>query len=371
MIKNFSVIRQRLQQCQEKDARCLKSPTMFTVDGVDFHMRLWPDGMNEDRKGTVCIFLWRPLNPTIRNKVFLARFAVSIIADGQTKETSETSGQKEFFQLKADAGLGCVYGWDTIEGLLRNDALTLRINAEFCGGIHHSGIVAKPDKVQSSLAGDYRSLMETGIGSDVILKFSGGERRAHKLILQCRSPVFRRMFEHAMQETETGTVEITDADAESLDSFLLYLYTDEFPKTEIAGETLKLAKKYEVAGLVEVCSQTILSGLTVNNAAETLLLADTYGLTAVKEAAIDFMSRDHETIQAIQDTEAFDRLSKELVMKLFTALAKPKRKRTASLEFPDGSDWSKLTASQLRRACAERSLHQGGAKASLVERLNA
>merc|ERR1712032_889993 len=108
---------------------------------------------------------------------------------------------------------------------------------------------------------------------------------------------------------------------------------------------------------------------SVTNAAETLLLADRYDLTTVKEATINFMSRDRMTIQAIQDTEAFDELSKELVMELFAALAGTKRKRTASLEFPDGSDWSKLSLNQLRRACVERSLPKIGAKASLVERL--
>lgn len=365
MIKQFSVIRQRLQQCEDWD-RCLKSPTMFTVNGMDFSVRLFPDGETDEEKGFVCIYLWLG-SPTNKNQVCSVRCAARIM---QNSREVYAFPAKEVEELPPGLGTGWFKRWESMQNFLQNDTLTVHIKAEIFGSIQHSGIVANHGEVQSSLAADYRSLMQTGMGSDVILKFSGGERRAHKLILQCRSPVFRCMFEHDMQEMETGTVEIIDAEAESLDSFLLYLYTDEFPKAEIAGETLKLAKKYEVAALVEFCSQKIVSGLTVKNAAETLLLADAYDLTAVKEATINFISHDRNTIQTIQDTEAFSRLSKELVMELFGALAGTKRKRITSLEFPDGSDGSKLTVSQLRRACAERSLPEDGTKALLVRRLN-
>jgi len=363
VIKHFSVIREQLQQREGWD-RCLKSPTMFTVNGIDFNVRLLPDGKTDEQKGKVWMYFWAGSSIN-KNQVVSVRSTLSVMHDILPRRILEHLKH----DLKPDSGFGANLRWEEVKSYLQHDTLTVHVKAEFFGGIQHSGIVASRGEVKSSLAADYRSLMETGMGSDVILKFLGGERRAHKIILQCRSPVFRCMFGHAMQEMETGTVEITDAEAESLDSFLLYLYTDECPKAEIAGETLKLAKKYEVAALVEFCSQQIVSGLTVNNAVETLLLADKYDLTTVKEATINFISRDRITIQAIQDTEAFSELSKELVMELFAALAGTKRKRTASLEFPDGSDWSNLSVIQLRRACVERSLPKVGAKASLVERL--
>merc|ERR1712032_141006 len=51
------------------------------------------------------------------------------------------------------------------------------------------------------------------------------------------------------------------------------------------------------------------------------------------------------------------------------AVVNPKRARTASKMFQEGTDWSKLTVPDLKQACRERSLAVFGVKADLVARL--
>lgn len=75
---------------------------------------------------------------------------------------------------------------------------------------------------------------------------------------------------------------------------------------------LALAHTYEVLALCDTCSSRLIGYLCVENAAEILQSAHLYGLTTLKDAAINYMFRDPVTTKAVQDTEAFDALAHDL-----------------------------------------------------------
>ena len=97
---------------------------------------------------------------------------------------------------------------------------------------------------------------------------------AHKVILAARSPVFARMFERDMQESQTNRIEINDVRPEVLKQMLVYIYTDGVPKIkEMADDLLYVAGKYQLDNIKAACEQHLSYSLQISNAAHTVQLA--------------------------------------------------------------------------------------------------
>merc|ERR1739848_742458 len=178
------------------------------------------------------------------------------------------------------------------------------------------------------------------------------------------------MFEQDMEEARTNCIQIPDADTATMNDFLRFIYSGQIQTKdrcmyEICSALLPLAKKYEVKSLIDLCSSQLLQHITEVNAADVLCLADMLGVFPLKKFALRFITQSNDTLLAVQDTDGFDKLDKSLVREILFATAShcagsAKHAREEELEFPDGSHWERLGASQLRRACSERSLANDG-----------
>jgi len=76
---------------------------------------------------------------------------------------------------------------------------------------------------------------------------------AHRSLLSARSPVFAAMFASGMKEAETGQIRIEDVDHETFKHFLKFLYTGMFGPSSMDRELFKIADKYRVETLMELC----------------------------------------------------------------------------------------------------------------------
>lgn len=147
------------------------------------------------------------------------------------------------------------------------------------------------------------------------------------------------------------------------------------------GRLLCAADKYCVDDLAELCSQRMLSRLSVWNAATMLGFAVLTGQRTLQHDIMDFITVHPSFHQAVMNTPGFDdldhNLQNELTQRLLKQLwpAKGVKRRSEEearpQEFPDGHDWNRLSCAQLRRACAERGLPTGGGHAALVGLLGA
>ena len=198
---------------------------------------------------------------------------------------------------------------------------------------------------------NFSSLLDAG-HFDVTLVAGEKEFRAHKLILSGRSPVFTQMFEHEMKEKSTNTVEIDDIEPEILEEMITYIYTGHTPllntpktKTKVitapkeatndtsntatqgttseaepasteakesdskvakdsaseavspppadpceeAKKLLYAADKYQIEGLVKCCEKVLYKNLSVQNAVETVILADKHNATQLRRICISFI----------------------------------------------------------------------------------
>ena len=121
---------------------------------------------------------------------------------------------------------------------------------------------------------------------------------AHKYVLATSSPVFHRMFYGSLPET-SSVVHLTDADKESLDAFLRYLYTDETPDSpDLTLKVMHLAHKYMITALVEECVKIVKKKMTAQNACLML----TYGMLIEQQSLIEssWQVVDSETREVIK-----------------------------------------------------------------------
>ncbi|GFS53209.1 TD and POZ domain-containing protein 3 [Nephila pilipes] len=146
--------------------------------------------------------------------------------------------------------------------------------------------------------------------TDVELLVDGRIIRAHKFILQSRSPVFRKMFEHDTTEKECGSVEVTDVAFIPLQALVQYLYTGEVQKLpfEDLCDLYAAADKYEVCALQQACSETLLSSINRETVCRILVLSDLHNDTVLREHAVMYVLCNFPTIRETADWESTVRM---------------------------------------------------------------
>ncbi|XP_022425347.1 speckle-type POZ protein-like isoform X5 [Phocoena sinus] len=142
------------------------------------------------------------------------------------------------------------------------------------------------------LADDLGNLWENTRFTDCSFFVRGQEFKAHKSVLAARSPVFNAMFEHEMEESKKNRVEINDVDPEVFKEMMRFIYTGKAPNLDkMADNLLAAADKYALERLKVMCEEALCSNLSVENVADTLVLADLHSAEQLKAQAIDFINR--------------------------------------------------------------------------------
>ncbi|KOB61024.1 Roadkill [Operophtera brumata] len=154
------------------------------------------------------------------------------------------------------------------------------------------------------LSVDFGNLLTDDSFSDVTIKSAEGiEFKAHKNVLAVRSKVLRAHFEHSTKENITNVVE-TLWDTEVLRDVLTFVYTDKVPRVDDAPEKLLVAADYyQLDRLKSVCEEALSNRLTVENAIDTLQLAEQYSLNALIQSTLNFIK--NEPFKLIKETQGW------------------------------------------------------------------
>ncbi|EDL38714.1 mCG1041469 [Mus musculus] len=143
------------------------------------------------------------------------------------------------------------------------------------------------------LTDDLGELWENSLFTDCCLLVASHEFKAHKAILEARSPVFRAMFEHEMEERLANPTEIHDLDPKVFKEMMGFVYTGKVPHLQshyMATDVLTAADKYGLEGLKVLCEDALCRNLSVENAAHTLILADLHNIQQLKNEALYFIA---------------------------------------------------------------------------------
>ncbi|KAJ6644143.1 Speckle-type POZ protein [Pseudolycoriella hygida] len=180
--------------------------------------------------------------------------------------------------------IGCI-------NLIYNNRLNLQCDIQLFDLLNpNDEFEAKLKVPKSTFLDDFNNILNTGDFTDVTVTCKGQRFNAHKAILAARSPVFAAMFRSEMKEVESGLIDITDMEADILMEMLQYIYTDEMNALdEIAIDLLVAADKYGIERLRIMCEQSLASNISVENAADTLIIADTHSAVQLKKQAVQFI----------------------------------------------------------------------------------
>jgi speckle-type POZ protein len=105
---------------------------------------------------------------------------------------------------------------DPSKGYLMNDTIIIKYTIELVvssGGALSRGTGSKSELVKvpaPSMGADLGTLLASGSDTDCVFEVEGEEMRAHKIILEARSPVFRALLNSPMREGQEGRVVIED-----------------------------------------------------------------------------------------------------------------------------------------------------------------
>ncbi|KOB63191.1 Roadkill, partial [Operophtera brumata] len=140
------------------------------------------------------------------------------------------------------------------------------------------------------LSEDFATLLTDTGSSDVTMKsVEGKEFRALEAILAVRSEVLRAHFKHNTKESITNVVE-TPWETEVLRDVLTFVYTDKAPRVDDAPDKLLAAADYyQLLGLKSLCEEALYKRLTVENAIETLQLAELHSANSLKQSILAFI----------------------------------------------------------------------------------
>ena len=115
-------------------------------------------------------------------------------------------------------------------GFWVNDSVVFKVEISVYGDLQETD----PRKIENyskkgrlpSLSGSLKEMFLSGDLADVTIQLESGELRAHRLILSARSPVFKAMLQHEMNEKVTGVIEMDDVAIEVMQECLTFMYTD-------------------------------------------------------------------------------------------------------------------------------------------------
>uniref|UniRef100_A0A8C9N5C8 Speckle type BTB/POZ protein n=1 Tax=Serinus canaria TaxID=9135 RepID=A0A8C9N5C8_SERCA len=279
-INNFSF-------CREEMGEVIKSSTFSSGanDKLKWCLRVNPKGLDEESKDYLSLYLLLVSCPKSEVR---AKFKFSILnAKGEETKAMESQRAYRFVQGK-DWGFKKFIRRDFLLDECPCPQVSVVQDSVNISGQNTMNMVKVPE---CRLADELGGLWENSRFTDCCLCVAGQEFKGHKAILAARSPVFSAMFEHEMEESKKNRVEINDVEPEVFKEMMCFIYTGKAPNLDkMADDLLAAADKYALERLKVMCEDALCSNLSVENAAEILILADLHSADQLKTQAVDFIN---------------------------------------------------------------------------------
>ena len=154
--------------------------------------------------------------------------------------------------------------------------------------------------------------------SDLKIVCDGQEFPCHKLILSARSDVFRTMFASPlkMNEKEESVLEIPDVSAETMKTFLQFIYKDDIEGEDIDQDLLIAADKYNIKRLVNICVKYFESIIDANNVMAIAFVAYLINNDYLLEKASKFIFQNHGKIKKPEEWDHIKRSHPHIATKV-------------------------------------------------------
>jgi BTB/POZ domain len=161
------------------------------------------------------------------------------------------------------------------------------------------------------LVTDFGALLNDESMADATLRCCGEAIRAHRVVLSCRSPVFKAQLCGPMARPNETEIDISpEVEPATLRKLLSFIYTGESSAQVMtlpeASALFAASDFYALPDLMDACARRLVTLMDANNVAHTLILAHQHNCSALKTAALVFLSR--HAVDAMQ-SEAWSQLT--------------------------------------------------------------
>ncbi|XP_020994732.1 BTB/POZ and MATH domain-containing protein 3 isoform X2 [Arachis duranensis] len=280
----------------------------FNVGGYDWAIYFYPDGKNPDDNSTyVSVFIALASEGTdVR-----ALFKLTLLDQTQNGNHKVHS----HFDRPLERGpytikyRGSMWGYkrffkrallETSE-YLKDDCLIMQCTV----GVVKTRLEGfKPGLIvpDSDMGRDFKDLLESEIGFDIVFKVKSESFKAHKLILAARSPVFREQFSGGVGDPSIDEIVVDD-----IEPFVF-------------KNLLAAADLYNLDRLKLLCESKLSEKINTDTVATTLALAEKHHCPQLKAICLKFIANP-VNIGVVMLSEAFEHL-KEGYPKMLSELLK-------------------------------------------------
>jgi len=128
---------------------------------------------------------------------------------------------------------------------------------------------------------------------------------SHQVVLAARSPVFKAMIQAEMKEKQDKKIVIEDTDPSTVAEMLNFIYTGDISPDgmeEMTKDLLRVADKYQLDDLKEMCEEKLVSNISVENSIEGLVLGDSHNASKLKKIALNLVAKN---MKKIVDTDVY------------------------------------------------------------------
>jgi len=174
-------------------------------------------------------------------------------------------------------------------------------------------------EVADDFVSDIRSLSLQENLSDVTIICSGQKFSSHKVLLAARSKYFEALFRHEKHKNE---VNIDEASPEVVGALLDFVSKGLIPSDidDKAVDLLELADMYQIELLSQVCLNSMLDNLSLDNALQTLITVDKLKHicnTEQREKILTYIKKERSKIAKGENWDHFILSYPKLVTELF------------------------------------------------------
>ncbi|KAI9102210.1 hypothetical protein K1719_023720 [Acacia pycnantha] len=326
----------------------------FSVGGYDWAIYFYPDGKNpEDNSMYVSVFIALASEGTdVR-----ALFKLTLVDQGEKGNDKVHS----HFDRPLESGpytlkyRGSMWGYkrffrrtllETSE-YLKDDCLVMHCTV----GVVQTRFEGSKQSIivpRSGMGQDFKGLLETGVGCDILFKVKNESFKAHKLVLAARSPVFRAQFFGLVGDPCINEVVVEDIEPFIFKVMLLFIYTDELPDihdvvdsvplpmcthTAMMQHLLAAADLYNLDRLKSLCESKLCEDIGTDTVATTLALAEQHHCPQLKAVCLKFIVNP-SNLGAVMESEAFMHLNEScpsMLLELLETFASADEKSSQTL----------------------------------------
>ena len=146
----------------------------------------------------------------------------------------------------------------------------------------------------------------------------------HKSVLCCRSDVLNVMFSNdEMIEAQSREVKINDIQADTMETFLYFLYHDQVQDTKmINAKLLRAAHKYNVPELLDFCSEYLKNNFSFEDATDVLVSSHLTDQKNLFEIASDFIRKNVGKLVKTNAWEEFKKTNPTMAIEIFSSILK-------------------------------------------------